>query len=370
MHGGVGHKAQVDPEAELVGGEILGQGHVGPAASGWLPSLVRVPLRFEVTGELILHVFAADALVVHPVGHAVDRNFNLSYVGVEVAFRVPGTGCVGVDEQKQDALERPALWVHPKVEAGVRASCYGHHPFAHDTAVRELVATAVRAERLVGEGLASNDLVLKLDVFQLVSELAGVRAVYHLAGWGEGQFEDQVVVKGMRVEDSVVGKDVVVQVDAVLGAVDTIQGVFRIHTAGLLVARARANFAQIHALDALGKHVSSCITREEEVLEDLVDVVPIRVLHRGGGKLDSELVNQGPRHVLHEIVVCVSTGDFEVDVEHERKRARDDDLFLRKLGHVDVQGLPRVGLRGVEGDALHSPLGLHGAEHFLRVRGE
>ena len=79
---------------------------------------------------------------------------------------------------------------------------------------------------------------------------------------------------------------------------------------------------------------------DKEVLEDLVDVVPIPVLDRGGGKLDSELVNQGPRHVLHEIVVCVSAGDFEVDVEHEGERARDDDLVLRKLGHADVQGFP------------------------------
>ena len=98
---------------------------------------------------------------------------------------------------------------------------------------------------------------------------------------------------------------------------------------------------------------------DKEVLEDLVDVVPIRVLDRGGGKLDNEIVNQGPRHILHEIVVCVSAGDFEVDVEHERERARDDDLVRGKLGHADVQGLPRVFLRGVEGDALHSPLGLH-----------
>ena len=158
MHGGVGHGAQVDPEAELVGGEILGQRHVGPASTVWV----------EVTGELIPHVFVTDALVVHPIGHAVDRNFNLSYVGVKVVFRVPSPCCVGVDEQKQDALERLALGVHPKVEAGVRASCDWHHPFTHDEVVRELLATAVRAERLVGQSLASNDLVFKLDVFQLV----------------------------------------------------------------------------------------------------------------------------------------------------------------------------------------------------------
>ena len=174
MHGGVGHGAQVDPEAELVGGEILGQRHVGPAATLWV----------EVMGELIPHVAAAETLVVHPIGNAVDSNFNLSYVGVKVVFRVPSSCCVGVDEQKQDALERLALGVNPKVEAGVRASCDGHHPFTHDEVVSELLATAVRALRLVGQSLASNDLILKLDDFQLVPELVGVRAVYHLAGWG------------------------------------------------------------------------------------------------------------------------------------------------------------------------------------------
>ena len=105
MHGGVSHGAQVDPEAELVAGEILGQGHVGPAVHG----------RLEVTREFLPHVAAADALIVNPVGHAVDRNLHLGDVGVEVLFRVPGTGCVGVDKQKQDAFERPALGVHPKV---------------------------------------------------------------------------------------------------------------------------------------------------------------------------------------------------------------------------------------------------------------
>ena len=68
---------------------------------------------------------------------------------------------------------------------------------------------------------------------------------------------------------------------------------------------------------------------------------------------------------MHEIVVCMSAGDSEVDVEHEGERASDDDLVLRKLGHADVQGLAGVDLRGVEGDALHSPLGFHGAENFL-----
>ena len=47
---------------------------------------------------------------------------------------------------------------------------------------------------------------------------------------------------------------------------------------------------------------------------------------------------------MDQIVVCVSAGDFEVDIEHEGERARDDDLVNCKLGHVDEQGFPRFGL--------------------------
>ena len=107
MHGGVGHGAQVNPETELVVGEILGQRHVGPTATTvWV----------EVTGEFLPHVAAAEALVLHSVGYAVDRHLHFSYVGIEVVFRVPGPGCVEVNEEEQDALERLALGVHPQVE--------------------------------------------------------------------------------------------------------------------------------------------------------------------------------------------------------------------------------------------------------------
>ena len=187
----------------------------------------------------------------------------------------------------------------------------------------------------------------------------------------KGQFEDQVVVEGLRVEHSVVGKDGVVQVDAVLGSIYRIQGVFLIRTAVilLLVTSARTNLVQICALDALAQHVLALVHGEKEVFESLVDSVRRRVLDNGGGKLDNQLIHQGPRHVLHEIVVGVSACDFEVDIEHESERARDDDLVIRQLWHADVQGLPLVGACGVEGDALHSPLCLHGAKNFLRVRG-
>ena len=110
MHGGVGHGPQVDEETKLVASEILCQVHVGPA---------RVRVRVEVTGEFIPHVSTADALGVDPAGHTVDCNFHFGYVRVEIAFRVPGARRVGVDEQQEDALERPALWVHLNVQYGV-----------------------------------------------------------------------------------------------------------------------------------------------------------------------------------------------------------------------------------------------------------
>ena len=160
-----------------------------------------------------------------------------------------------------------------------------------------------------------------------------------------------------------------VQVDAVLCPIYRIQRVFCIHAAGRLVASARANLVQNRALDSFAQHVLALAPGEKEVFECLVDSVRRCVLDNGGGKLDNQLIHQGSRHVLHEIVVGVSERDFKVDIEHEGERARDDDLVLRKLGHADIQCLPRVGTYGVEGDALHSPLGLHGAENFLRVRG-
>ena len=185
----------------------------------------------------------------------------------------------------------------------------------------------------------------------------------------KGELENQVVIQSLRVKHSVVGKDGVVQVDAVLGSIYRIQSVFLIHTGGLLVTSARANLVQISALDAFAQHVFALGLGEKEVLESLVDSVRCCVLDNGGGKLDNKLIHQGPRHVLHEIVVSVSARDFEVDIEHEGERTRDDDLVSRKLGHADVQGFPRVGAYGVEGDYLHSPLCLHSAENFLRVRG-
>ena len=91
----------------------------------------------------------------------------------------------------------------------------------------------------------------------------------------------------------------------------------------------------------------------------------MRFLDRGVAKHDKELFDQGPGHILHEIVVCMATGQH--DVEYQSERARDDDLVPRKLGHRDVQCFAGIGLRGVERDALDGSLRLHGAQRLFTV---
>ena len=125
---------------------------------------------------------------------------------------------------------------NPKVNPGVAAPDNGSHPLVHDEVVRELLAAVVRAGGLVGQSFAPYYLILQLDVFQLVPELASIRASNHFVCRGKGEFEDQVVVESLRVKDAMVGQNRVVQVDAVLVAVDGVQLVFLIHTRGLLVA--------------------------------------------------------------------------------------------------------------------------------------
>ena len=85
----------------------------------------------------------------------------------------------------------------------------------------------------------------------------------------------------------------------------------------------------------------------------------------GVDKLDMELVDQGPGHVLQEIVVRMTPG--EIDVKDQGQRARDEDLVLTKLGHTDVKCLFGLGTRGVERDAPDCSLGLHGTQGLFAV---
>ena len=79
---------------------------------------------------------------------------------------------------------------------------------------------------------------------------------------GEGQLEHQVVIQRLRVEDAVVRQDGVVQVDAILGTVDAIQGIFLIHPACLLVASARADLVQIIAMPSRSMFSLSSLVRK------------------------------------------------------------------------------------------------------------
>ena len=61
-----------------------------------------------------------------------------------------------------------------------------------------------------------------------------------------------------------------------------------------------------------------------------------------------KLVDQGPGHVLHEIVVRVRARDVEVNVKHEGQRSRDDDLVHIKLGHRDYRVSPGLASEGLK----------------------
>ena len=141
---------------------------------------------------------------------------------------------------------------------GVRASCDGNHPFTHDEVVRELLATSIGAHRLFSQSLASNDLVFKLDVFQTCTRAWWCQSLLPLGLLVPGLVRNQVVVKGLRVEHSVVGKDWVVQIDAILSPIYCIQYVSPC-VRGILVASVRAKLVQSRVLDAFTQHVFTLI---------------------------------------------------------------------------------------------------------------
>ena len=59
--------------------------------------------------------------------------------------------------------------------------------------------------RLVCQSLAADHLVLELDVGQLVLQLGCIGAIDHMCSSSQGYFEREVIVKGLGVENAVVG---------------------------------------------------------------------------------------------------------------------------------------------------------------------
>ena len=74
----------------------------------------------------------------------------------------------------------------------------------------------------------------------------------------KGELEVQVLIQSLRVEHSVVGKNGVVQVDAVFGTIYCIQCVSPC-VRGILVASVRAKLVKIRVLNAFTKHVFTLI---------------------------------------------------------------------------------------------------------------
>ena len=126
--------------------------------------------------------------------------------------------------------------------------------FQHDLVVCIYLSTRLGSSCLISELLASNSFVLKLDVFQLTDKLARIRTPYNLSCRGECQFEGEILVKRLWVEDTAACQNLVVKVDFVFLFVDRFQLVFCIHPRGRLVARIGTNLAQLRTMDSLHKH--------------------------------------------------------------------------------------------------------------------
>ena len=64
--------------------------------------------------------------------------------------------------------------------------------------------------------------ILKLDVGQLVFQLGWVRSFDHLAGRCESHFKYKVGVQGLSIENAVVSQDLMIEIDAILLAVNVL----------------------------------------------------------------------------------------------------------------------------------------------------
>ena len=75
----------------------------------------------------------------------------------------------------------------------------------HHVVVSELFAAGVNAVCLICQSFAVDDFVLELDVGQFVFQLGCVGAPDHMFSFSKFDFEREVVVKGLGVENTVVG---------------------------------------------------------------------------------------------------------------------------------------------------------------------
>ena len=148
----------------------------------------------------------------------------------------PGIGISGAHsirlyKKEQDGFKWLSLGVHFDVDPRVSVFFQGHHFGTGYVVIGELFAAGVNAVCLVCQSLAADHFVLELHVGQLAFQL-----------WGrcKGYFEDEVVVKGLGVENAVLRQDLMVETGAILGPVILVQFVLRGYAPGFLVSRAWA----------------------------------------------------------------------------------------------------------------------------------
>ena len=96
--------------------------------------------------------------------------------------------------------------------------------------IGKLFANGVNLGRLFCKLFASNHLILKLDVRQLVLQLGCVGSSDHLACWCKSQFRYKVTVKSLWIKNAVICQDLMVEIYALLASVNFIQFVFGVDT--------------------------------------------------------------------------------------------------------------------------------------------
>ena len=92
--------------------------------------------------------------------------------------------------------------------------------------IDKLFAAGVNVGCLICKLFALNHFILELDVRQLVFQLGWVGSSDHLVCWCKSQFKYKVIVKSLWIKNALVGQDLMVEIYAILSAVNLVQFVF------------------------------------------------------------------------------------------------------------------------------------------------
>ena len=103
--------------------------------------------------------------------------------------------------------------------------------------VIELFSAVVNTARLFCEILAVNHFILYLDVCQLIFQLGWVGSFDNSVGWCEIHFKKEVIIPGFGIKNAVVSQYLVVEIDAIFGAVNLVQLFFIVNSRGFFVSR-------------------------------------------------------------------------------------------------------------------------------------